>query len=80
MSEDAMSQGFEITMRLELAAHGPGDLQGMAEALAKSWKEDAIEIATTAAEASGSEEVLGAVPQIRYRLLNGSSASDWHDV
>jgi hypothetical protein len=47
----------------------------LARALAVQIKEEAIEVAATAAEASGSEQVHAVVPDVRYRV-----GSEWFDA
>jgi hypothetical protein len=44
---------------------------GLARALAIKFNELAVEAATTAAEASGSEDVLAAVPRVEYLVSEG---------
>ena len=69
---------IEVRMTLDLGFHAPGStgLVGQARALALSLKEEAEEVAATAAEASGSEEVHAARPHVEYR----AGGSDWFDV
>ena len=70
-----MAEVIEISVRLDLGRHAPGDLLGLARALAVEIKEEAIEVAATAAEASGSEQVHAVVPDVRYR-----AGSEWFDA
>ena len=65
-----MAEVIEISLRLDLGKDAPSDLLGLARALAVEVKEEAIEVAATAAEASGAERVHAVVPDVRYRVLS----------
>ena len=63
-----MANLIEVTVELELGDHAPADPLGLARSLALQLNDAAQEVATVAAEASGSEDVLAARPRVRYRV------------
>ena len=65
-----MAELIEISLRLDLGRHAPENLLGLARALATQIKEEALEVAATAAEASGSKEVHAVVPDVQYRVMS----------
>jgi hypothetical protein len=67
---------IEVHVQLDLGDHAPGDPEVLARSFAQGIAVEAMEIATTAAEASGSEEVHAARPRVTFRVDNG----EWHEV
>jgi hypothetical protein len=67
---------IEVRLTLDLGRHAPGDPVGLARALAVELRMAAVDVAATAAEASGSEEVHAARPHIDYRV----GGREWHEL
>jgi hypothetical protein len=70
------AQRDEVRLTLDLGGHAPGDPVGLARALAVELRVAAVDVAATAAEASGSEEVHAARPHIDYRV----GGREWHEL